>query len=137
MSLGLSSSLCRRSSSISLYVAHDSSKKAPMMSRPPTMAALVRGELRGGGSSWSTRATMKMVSRAATEESTGLVREMRTRKEPENAGERLVLGLLVGYFEGVVRMCSRQRAKREESRRTRVGQHANGHHPGLLAAGQR
>ena len=59
--------------------------KAPMISNPPTMAAPVRGELSGGGSSWSTMATIKMVRSAATEESTGLVSEMRTRKEPENA----------------------------------------------------
>lgn len=30
-------------------------------------------------------ATMKMVSRAATDDRTGEVREMRTRKDPENA----------------------------------------------------
>lgn len=34
----------------------------------------------------STMATRKMVRRAATEERTGDVREIRTRKEPENAG---------------------------------------------------
>lgn len=56
-----------------------------MMSNPPTMAAGVRGEFSGGGSSWSTIATMKMVRRAATEERTGEVSEMRARKEPENA----------------------------------------------------
>lgn len=33
----------------------------------------------------STMATMKMVRRAATEESTGDVSEMRTKKEPEKA----------------------------------------------------
>ena len=56
-----------------------------MMRRPPSIAAAVRGELSGGGSNWSTIATMKMVSSAATEDKTGLVREIRTRKEPENA----------------------------------------------------
>lgn len=85
MSLGLSSSLWRRSSSISLYVAYDSSRNAPMISSPPRMLADVRGELSGGGSSWSTMATMKMVSSAATEDRTGDVSEMRTRKDPEKA----------------------------------------------------
>ena len=56
-----------------------------MMRRPPSIAAAVNGELRGGGRSWSTIATMKMVRSAATEDSTGLVNEMRTRKDPENA----------------------------------------------------
>jgi hypothetical protein len=41
--------------------------------------------LSGGGSSWSTIATMKIVSSAATEDKTGLVREIRTRNDPENA----------------------------------------------------
>lgn len=59
--------------------------KAPMMRMPPTMAAGVSGEFSGGGRSWSTIATMKIVRRAATEERTGEVRLMRTRKEPENA----------------------------------------------------
>jgi hypothetical protein len=36
-------------------------------------------------------ATMKMVRRAATEERTGEVREMRTRKEPEKARDVLVV----------------------------------------------
>lgn len=56
-----------------------------MMRRPPRIAAGVSGELSGGGSNWSTSATMKIVSSAATEDSTGLVRLMRTRKEPEKA----------------------------------------------------
>lgn len=56
-----------------------------MMRRPPTNAAGVRGELSGGGRSWSTMATMKMVRRAATEERTGEVSEIRVRKEPEKA----------------------------------------------------
>jgi len=56
-----------------------------MMRSPPTIAAGVRGELSGGGRSWSTSATMKMVRRAATEERTGEVREMSARKAPEKA----------------------------------------------------
>jgi len=60
------------------------------------MAAGVRGEYSGGGSSWSTNATMKMVRRAATEERTGEVREMRTRKEPENAVEKSQQGHVKG-----------------------------------------
>lgn len=58
-----------------------------MMKSPPTSAAGVRGLFKGGGRSWSTMATMKMVRRAATEERTGDVREMRVRKEPENAAD--------------------------------------------------
>lgn len=69
-----------------MYVAQLRSRNAPMIRRPPTMAAGVSGELSGGGRSWSTRATMKMVRSAATEERTGDVREMRTRKDPEKAG---------------------------------------------------
>jgi hypothetical protein len=57
-----------------------------MISSPPKIAAGVSGEFKGGGRSWSTIATMKMVRRAATEERTGEVSEMRIRKEPENAG---------------------------------------------------
>jgi hypothetical protein len=45
----------------------------------------VRGEFKGGGRSWSTIATMKIVRSAATDERTGEVSEIRTRKEPENA----------------------------------------------------
>ena len=56
-----------------------------MIRTPPTIAAGVRGEFSGGGSNWSTMATMKIVNNAATEERTGDVREMRIRKEPENA----------------------------------------------------
>ena len=57
-------------------------KKATMMRTPPMMEPMERG--------WpvriqSTMATRKMVRRAATEERTGEVREMRTRKAPENA----------------------------------------------------
>ena len=55
------------------------------MRRPPTIVADVNGWFKGGGSSWSTMATMKIVSRAATLERTGEVREMRIRNEPENA----------------------------------------------------
>lgn len=60
-----------------------------MINMPPTIAAGVSGELSGGGSNWSTIATMKMVRRAATEDKTGEVRDIRTRKEPENAVESL------------------------------------------------
>jgi hypothetical protein len=49
------------------------------------MAAGVSGELSGGGRSWSTIATMKMVSSAATDDKTGEVNEISTRKDPENA----------------------------------------------------
>jgi hypothetical protein len=56
-----------------------------MMSMPPTIAAGVKGELSGGGRSWSTIATMKMVRRAATEDRTGEVSEIRTRNDPEKA----------------------------------------------------
>jgi 1,4-dihydroxy-2-naphthoyl-CoA synthase len=49
------------------------------------MVADVNGWFKGGGSSWSTMATIKIVRRAATLERTGEVREMRIRKEPENA----------------------------------------------------
>lgn len=80
-----SSSFFRLSSSISQYVAQLSRQNAPMMSKPPTNAAGVSGEFSGGGSNWSTMATMKMVSKAATEERTGEVRLIRMRKEPENA----------------------------------------------------
>jgi hypothetical protein len=56
-----------------------------MMSIPPTIAAGVKGELSGGGRSWSTIATMKMVRSAATEDRTGEVSEIRTRNDPEKA----------------------------------------------------
>lgn len=58
-----------------------------MMIRTPPMR-----EARESGwpvRSQSTTATRKMVRRAATEERTGEVREMRTRKEPEKAGTLL------------------------------------------------
>ena len=54
------------------------------------MAAGVSGELSGGGSSWSTIATMKMVRRAATEDRTGDVNDIKTRKDPENARRKSV-----------------------------------------------
>jgi hypothetical protein len=57
-----------------------------MIKRPPTIAAGVSGELRGGGRSWSTIATTKIVKSAATEDKTGDVREIRARKAPEKAG---------------------------------------------------
>jgi len=75
-----------------------------MMRRPPMMAAAENAS--PSGLAQSTMATMKTVSlmvvscalsattkrkethRAATEESTGEVREMRTRKDPEKAGGR-------------------------------------------------
>ena len=60
-----------------------------MINKPPTIAAGVRGELSGGGKSWSTIATMKMVRRAATEDRTGEVRDIKARKAPENAGYML------------------------------------------------
>ena len=56
-----------------------------MIKSPPQIAAEVSGELSGGGRSWSTMATMKIVRRAATDERTGEVREIRARKAPENA----------------------------------------------------
>jgi hypothetical protein len=56
-----------------------------MIKRPPTIAAGVSGELSGGGSNWSTSATMKIVRSAATEDRTGDVREIRARKAPEKA----------------------------------------------------
>lgn len=55
---------------------------AATMHNPPTRAAAESGSpLRNQ----STKATRKMVSSAATEDKTGDVREMRTRKDPENA----------------------------------------------------
>lgn len=69
------------SSTISRHVLHASRKNAAQMISPPTIAAAVSGLPEG--IIWSTTATRKMVSRAATLERTGLVSEMRTRKEPE------------------------------------------------------
>lgn len=57
-----------------------------MIRAPPIMEAKESGcPVR----SQSTIATMKMVRRAATEESTGDVREMSTRNEPEKAVEQV------------------------------------------------
>lgn len=57
-----------------------------MIRAPPIMEANESGcPVR----SQSTIATMKMVRRAATEESTGDVREMSTRNEPEKAVEQV------------------------------------------------
>jgi hypothetical protein len=69
-----------------LYDAQDNRLNAPMIRRPPTIAAGVRGEFSGGGRSWSTIATIKIVRSAATEERTGEVREMSARNAPEKAG---------------------------------------------------
>lgn len=56
-----------------------------MIRIPPMIAAAEGGwPVR----SQSAMATRKMVSSAATEERTGEVSEMRTRKEPENANLR-------------------------------------------------
>lgn len=70
-----------------MYEAQDSRVNAPIINRPPTIAAGVRGELSGGGRSWSTSATMKIVRSAATDDRTGEVREIRARKAPEKAIE--------------------------------------------------
>lgn len=57
-----------------------------MIRMPPMIAAKESGcPVR----SQSTMATRKMVRRAATDERTGDVREMRTRKDPENAAQIL------------------------------------------------
>jgi hypothetical protein len=71
-----------RSSFISRYVLQLRRKKAIMIKIPPRMDAMGRG--------WpvrnqSTMATRKMVRREATDERTGDVREMRTKKDPEKA----------------------------------------------------
>ena len=66
---------------ISLYVLKVSPTKATIIMEPPMMAAQLSGS---PVRNQSTRATMKMVSRAATDDSTGEVREIRTRKEPLN-----------------------------------------------------
>ena len=51
------------------------------------IAAPEREVCKGGGRSWSTSATKKIVSRAATDERTGDVREIRTRNDPEKTTE--------------------------------------------------
>ena len=73
-----------------------------MISNPPIIAAGVSGEFIGGGSNWSTMATMKIVRRAATEEMTGEVSDMRMRKDPENA-EGVVSGRRSGREKGARR----------------------------------
>jgi hypothetical protein len=78
-----SASLFFLSSSISLYVLQLSKIKAAMMRSPPAIAAADNGT---PVRSQSTIATRKIVRRAATEDRTGEVREMRTRNEPEKAG---------------------------------------------------
>lgn len=76
-----------RSSFISRYVLQLSKKKAIMIKIPPIMAANESGiPVRNQ----STIATRKIVRRAATDESTGEVREIKTRNDPENAGRKLV-----------------------------------------------
>lgn len=57
-----------------------------MMSMPPIIAATDSGL---PVNIQSTIATRKIVSNAATEERTGDVNEMRTKKDPENAVQRL------------------------------------------------
>lgn len=54
------------------------------------MAAPDRGVWSGGGRSSLTKATIKMVKSAATDERTGDVRDIRMRNEPENAVDQLV-----------------------------------------------
>ena len=53
-----------------------------MIRMPPTIEAPERGSPQ---SIQSTMATRKIVRRAATDDRTGEVREIRIRKEPENA----------------------------------------------------
>lgn len=61
-------------------------KNATMIKMPPMIDAIESGS---PVRNQSTRATRKMVRRAATDERTGDVREIRTRKEPENAATML------------------------------------------------
>ncbi len=68
------------SSLISLYVAQLSIANAMIISVPPEIAAADNGF---PVMSQSVIATRKMVSNAATEERTGEVSDMSTRKEPE------------------------------------------------------
>jgi len=75
-----SSSLFLLSSIISLQVLHASKKNAPHMTHPPNIAAKLKGF---PVTIQSTIATRKIVSNAATEDSTGDVRDMSIRKEPE------------------------------------------------------
>ena len=72
-----------RSSFISRYVLQLNRKKAIIIKIPPMMAANESGiPVRNQ----STIATRKIVRRAATDESTGEVREIKTRNDPEKAG---------------------------------------------------
>lgn len=76
---------------------------------------------------------MKIVRRAATEERTGEVREMRMRKEPENAGG--AHGVSFHYFiKPNLGPGRRGRRSREDRIRTCIRQDGDGHHAGLLAA---
>jgi hypothetical protein len=75
-----------------------SRKNATIIKMPPIIAANESGmPVRNQ----STRATRKIVRRAATDESTGEVKEMSTRKEPENA-RRSVSYLLLSREMGIV-----------------------------------
>lgn len=71
-----------RSSLSSRYVLQLNKKKATMIRMPPMMVEIESGS---PVRSQSTMATRKIVRSAATDERTGDVREMRTRKDPENA----------------------------------------------------
>ena len=63
-----------------------------MIKMPPAMAARERGcPVRNQ----STIATRKMVSSAATDERTGDVREIRTRKDPEKASKGYIISFHV------------------------------------------
>lgn len=77
-----SSKRFRLSSSISRYVLQLRSRNATMINMPPTMDPMDSGWPQ---SIQSTMATRNIVRRAATDERTGDVRDIRTRKEPENA----------------------------------------------------
>lgn len=57
-------------------------KNATVIKKPPMIEAI---ESESPVRNQSTRATRKMVRRAATDDRTGDVREMSTRKEPEKA----------------------------------------------------
>lgn len=92
-----------------------------MIRAPPAAAAPDRGVLSGGGSSWSTRATRKIVRRAATEDRTGEVSEMRTRKEPEKTCSLV---------------SNRSRKQTREEPLTRIRKHAYRQHPRRLSARQ-
>jgi hypothetical protein len=91
-----------------------------MINRPPTIAEGVSSFFIGSGRSSSTIATMKMVSSAATEDSTGEVRLIRTRNEPEKTAKLLV----------------QVDKKRYASELACIGQDADGKHFGCLASGE-